>query len=162
MKLYIFVLVVCIVVSLPGCSKPSTTKIKTPTQVSYNLYTQYSYGGPRAQSDTTFYYCTNSRTIFDSLFFFIYDHNNNPDTIPSVDFLTKKVISIVKYGNDFHVLSVKEVSLLDGILDVEYSDSLVVENMTWIAAIPLIMTTNVDFQKIRFIENGKQLKEINP
>ncbi|MGD0037560.1 MAG: hypothetical protein ABSC53_09735 [Bacteroidota bacterium] len=162
MKLYIFIVIICLVFSLPGCSKPSATENKTPSPVDYNLYTQYSYGGPRAQSDTTFYYCTTSKNAFDSLFFFIYDHNNIPDTIPSADFLTKKVISIVKYGNDIHALSVKGVNILDGILDVEYSDSLVTENKTWIAAIPLIITTSAGFQKIIFIENGKQLKEINP
>lgn len=150
-----------LIISLSGCSKPNTAENTTPSPVDYNVYTQYSYRGPGSPSDTTFYYYTTSKTAFDSLFYFIYDHNI-PDTIPQADLSNKKVISIVKYGNDFYVLSVKGLSLLDGIITVDYSDSLVSENMTWTTAIPSIITTSADFQKIKLVENGITVKIIYP
>ena len=162
MKLYSLFIGISLVVCWQGCSKPGANENKTPVPVDYKVYTRYSYCGPESQSDTTFYYCTSSKTAFNSYFFFILDHNDNPDTIPSVDFSTKKVVSIVKYGNDFYILSVKGVSLLDKILEVEYSDSLIAQNMTWTISIPIIITTSADFQMIRFIENGKNSQEIIP
>ena len=161
MKFYTFFVITCLVVSLFGCTKNNSVENGTPLPVDYNVYNRYSYRGPIAQSDSTFYYCTKSKTDFDSLFFSTFGPSI-PDTIPSVDFSTKKVISIVKYGNDFHVLSVKGVTLLNGILEVAYSDTLVSENLKWITVIPIIITTNANFQKIKFVENGIFKKEITP
>jgi hypothetical protein len=158
MKLYTLI-GICFLAGLWGCSKSSTTEAIAPSPVDFNVYTRYIYKGPESQSDTTFYYCTTTKAAFDALFYNIYDINNS-DTIPASDFSTKKVISIVKYGNDFHVLNVKGLSLYEGILYVAYSDSLVSENMSWTAAIPLIITTGADFQMARFIENGALRKEI--
>ena len=162
MKLNLIIVGVCVILYIQGCSNPSTSDSNMSSLVDYTVYTRYNYGGPKAQFDTTFYFCTRSKTAFDSLFYFVSDHSDHPDTIPLVDFSTKKVISIVKYGNDFSVVSVKSVSLLDKVLNVEYSDSLIAENVTWTISIPIIITTGVDFRMIRFNENGKILRELIP
>jgi len=105
-----------------------------------------------------FFYLT-TKSEFDSLFFFIFDHNPS-DPIPEEDFSSGKFIAIVKYYNDYFRLKTKGACILDGVLSLEYTCTLVSENITWVAAIPLIITVETDFHKIRFIENGTQIKEL--
>ena len=102
---------------------------------------------------------TSNKTAFDSLFQFLFIQQT-PDTIPSNDFSTKKVISIVKYGNEFYDMAVNEFRLFNRVLIISYTSTLVHENMTFVVAIPLIITTNADFRRILFLENGKQIKEL--
>jgi hypothetical protein len=105
------------------------------------------------------FFQTTNKNDFDSLFYFISEGNPNP-TIPLADFSAKKVISIVKYGNNFYDLKVADVSMAGNVLIIDYTSTLVSGNMTWTAAIPLIVTLNADYQKIEFIENEKLVKEM--
>ncbi|MFH1219367.1 MAG: PKD domain-containing protein [Candidatus Eisenbacteria bacterium] len=138
-----------------------TTGIATVSiPVPYEVYDRYSYCGPTAESDTTFFFHTTSKIAFDSLFFFIFDHNTR-DTIPSADFSTKSAISIVKYSNDYYDLTVKAVRIRAETLDVQYTSTLIRENIGWYAAIPIIVMTDAVYHKIRFLENGQQIKELD-
>ncbi len=137
------------------------------TSVAYTAYTGYSYGGPRPASDTTlsfqttlFFQTTDERS-FDSLFFFIAGFDSGP-TIPLSDLSTKKVVSIVKYGNNYYSLQMTKITLLGTALKVYYTSTLESANMTWVAGIPLIATLDAKYQKIEFIENGKQVGELIP
>jgi len=142
-----------------SCSFIKNPLSKTGTPVAYDTYEGYSYRGQRVNSDTTFFFITTNKADFDSLYHYIFIHPPY-DTIPSADLSTKKVISLVKYGNDFYKMEVKDVSLFDGILIVNYTSILTDENMTWVAAIPLILTTGADFKRVVFIENGIKIKEL--
>jgi hypothetical protein len=144
----------------PGPQLPSTEP-RRPIPVAYSMYDQYSYRGLRPQTNSTLFFYTTTKSAFDSLFFFVYDHSTG-DTIPAADLRTKKVIAVVKYGDNYYDMSVREVGIRDGSLVVEYNCNLVTQNMTWIAAIPIIITTSADFHKIQFVENGMNVKEIVP
>jgi|WetSurMetagenome_2_1015567.scaffolds.fasta_scaffold20868_5 hypothetical protein len=149
-----------LVAMIHGCSEPSsTTEARRSLPVDFTVYAGYSYRGPRAQSDTTFCYCTTSKAGFDSLFFCIPEYCT---PIPAADLMTKKAISIVKYGDDWRILSIKRMSLRDGVLRVVYSDSLIEENMHWIAAIPIIAITDADFERIKFIEYERFAGQTSP
>ena len=142
---------------LIGCSQ--STEPRNESSVAYTAYTGYSYGGPRPASDTTLFFQTTSESSFDSLFFFVSDHNSNP-SIPSSDLSSKKVVSVVKYGNKYYTLQVSKVTLLGTTLKVYYESTLDSANMTWVAAIPLIVTQNATYQRIEFIENGTLVEEL--
>jgi len=159
MKFCLFFTGICIVVNLLSCTTTNSPEDREPSPIAYDSYDGYSYKGPKAQSDTTMLFYITSKIEFDSLFYFIFDHNTS-DTIPTVDFSSKKILAIVKYGNDYYRLKVIGAGILDGILNLEYTCTLVSENITWVAAIPLIITVETDFHKIRFIENGTQIKEL--
>jgi hypothetical protein len=159
MKLFVFFLGILLALHSLDCSKATAPNLENPTPVPFTQYDRYSYGGPRASSDTTFFYLTTTKPTFDSLFHFIFDHNV-PDTIPCADFSTKQIFSVVKYGNNIYELKTTSVDLIDGVLRVQYTCNLVSENMTWTAAIPMIITAKAEFRKVRFIENGVQLCEI--
>jgi len=156
MKYLIHFLGICLLVLLLFCSTANTPDDDASF---YTVYERYSYRGPGADADTTFYFFLTSKSTFDSLFFFIFDHNI-PDTIPQVDFATKKILAIVTYSNDYYELGIDSVSLYESTLNVEYSCTLEQENMSWTAAIPIIITIDADFIKVRFIENGNQVFEI--
>ncbi len=157
MKGMLCILAFVIYLSLTGCSNNQAPE--NEDTVSYTAYEGYSYKGPRPSSDTTLFFQTTDKIGFNSLFFFVSDHNPNP-TIPPEHFAVKKVISIVKYGNDYYDLKVKGITLVGTVLKVDYTSTLQSENMTWVAAIPLILALDADYQKIQFVENGKLVKEI--
>ncbi len=140
-----------------GCSHSTEPSNETP--VAYTAYAGYSYGGPRPASDTTLFFQTTNESGFDSLFFFVSDHNPSP-TIPSSDLSGKKIVSIVKYGNNYYSLQMSKVTLLGTTLRVYYTSTLDSANMSWVAAIPLIVTLDANYQTIQFIENGKQVNEL--
>ncbi len=143
-----------------GCSNSTEVSEERPAEVSYSMYRNYSYKGQRANSDTTFYYFTDTREGFDSLYFHINDIDTSA-TIPEEDFVAKKIVSLVKFGNDYYRLSVESIGLLNDVLLVKYKSELITANMTWTAAIPLIITVEADFKHVRFYENENFVKEIN-
>jgi hypothetical protein len=140
-----------------GCSHSTEPINENP--VAYKAYTGYSYCGPRPASDTTLFFQTTTKNGFDSLFYFISDHNPSP-TIPLSDLSVKKVVSIVKYGNNYYLLQVTNVTLVSTTLKVYYESALKSANITWVAAIPLILTLDASYQSIDFIENGTQVKKL--
>ena len=139
--------------------KYSTEQDETASNVSYTSYDGYSYKGEKSLSDTTFFYYTTTKEDFDSLFFFIYDHNPAP-RIPEKEFLANRVISIVKYGNDYYELEVENMNILNGTLHIKYKAILEAENMSWTAAIPIIVTVDTVFEQICFYENNEKIYEI--
>ena len=159
MKLFFKTITFCFMISLFACSSSNEPYGDDTEPVEFQVYDDYSYRGPTAESDCTFFYCITSREEFDSLFFFIFDHNTN-DTIPSADFLTKTILSIVKYGNDYYEMVVKDVCLNEQTLEIKYNCELIRENMSWTAAIPVIITVDVDFDKVSFIENDYRFRDI--
>lgn len=143
-----------------GCSNSTEMSEEIPEEVSYYAYRNYSYKGQRADSDTTFFYFTDTREGFDSLYFHI-NFTDTSTTIPEEDFVAKKIVSLVKFGNDYYRLSVESIGLLNNVLLVKYKSELISANMTWTAAIPLIITLEADFKHVRFYENENFVKEIN-
>jgi hypothetical protein len=89
----------------------------------------------------------------------IYDHQS-PVLIPDEDFGRKKIFSVVKYGNNIYSIKVKELKKTNNVLYLYYNSEKLVSNMTWTAAIPLVITANVDFKKVVFIENDIKIGEI--
>lgn len=136
-----------------------STEPSTEISVAYTSYRGYSYGGPYPSSDTTLFFHTTNETQFDSIFFLISDHNPNP-TIPSSDLSSKKVISIVKYGNNYYSLQVSRVTLLDTKLKVYYTSTLQGADISWVAAIPLIITLDAKYDTVDFIENGTRVGQL--
>ena len=149
----IFCLVFCY------CST-STGQDEASSNVSYISYDGYSYNGEKSSSDTTFFYCTNTKEGFDSLFSHHPSYYNTAPEIPENEFLVKRVISIVKYGNDYYDMEIENVKILKDTLQIKYKAILKAENMSWTAAIPLIMTVDSAFERICFYENSKEINEI--
>ncbi len=72
-----------------------------------------------------------------------------------------KIISLVKYGNDYYSLSPTGVQLLGEILKVNFTSTLRAQDMTWVAAMPMILAVDANYQKIQYIENGNVVHELN-
>ena len=149
----IFCLVFCF------CST-TTEQDEASSDDSYTSYDGYSYKGEEPSSDTTFFYCIDTKEGFDSLFYRFPYHLNTAAVIPESEFLAKRVISIVKCGDDYYDMEIESVRILKDTLQVKYKAILQAENMTWTAAIPLIMTVDSAFTRIRFYENSKEINEI--
>lgn len=138
-----------------------STGLKTiESDVRYTEYAGYSYKGKEFTSNTTLFHCTKTKEDFDLFFYFISDHNQSVE-IPSEDFTAKKVVSIVKYGNDFYELKIENISILNEALIVNYKATIKEENMSWVAATPLLVTVSENFKRVIFLENGEKIKEIS-
>ena len=131
-----------------------------PTSLSYAVYHTYHYRGPLPASDTTMFFQTSSKSGFDSLFFYIADHNPYP-RIPPEDLSLARTVSVVKYGNDYYSLQPASIMLLGNVLEVHYTSVLQAENLTWTPVTSMIVVVRADYQKVRFIENGKVVGEQN-
>jgi hypothetical protein len=158
---YMKIAIIGMLFSLLGCSDNIGLDSGILGLPWYNVYEGYSYGGPRPSTDTSLFFQTTNKDAFDSLFFFIYDHNIY-DPIPPAELSSRKVVSIVKYGNNIYILKIQKIEILDGTLEIIYTSTLENKNMSWTAAISLIITLNADYHRIRFVENGKIVKEIVP
>jgi hypothetical protein len=89
------------------------------------------------------------------LFFFIYTRPN-PDTIPKVDLASKKVLAVVKYGNDVYDMSVDTVTCSKRTLEMHYTCTMTDENIGSTLAQSLLIVTDANFEKVRFFENGAE------
>jgi hypothetical protein len=155
----ITIIIIYIFSQILGCID-STNPNPDTVRLNYTSYTGYYLKNTvKVNNDTTLMYYFDKKNSFDTKFGYIYDHFK-PDTIPASDFEKKQILAIVKVSNNFYVMNVKEIELYGNILYVKYNCDLKASNMTWTAAIPLVITINGKYTRIKFIENGLQVGEI--
>ncbi len=150
---------IIIAIGLVACTKSDNPVTNSPTDMTYNVYDRYYYIGRRPAGDSTMFYWTTSKARFDSLFD-IFVIKNPTDTIPRNDFAVKNIVSFVKYGYNQYTIAVDTVTLSGGTLDVRYTSSILVGDMTSTVAQSVIITTYAQFDHVEFIENGTKAGEI--
>lgn len=103
------------------------------------------------------------KTSFDSILNWIAD-NNPYEPIPDADFQTRTFPVVIKKGNSYWTMAVESVGYVqsDKTLHVHFRATLVADNMSWIAVIPLILSVqNGDYSSVRFYENGKFIASVS-
>lgn len=123
------------------------------------MYTGYSYRGPRASGDSTFFYHTAGIPQFDALFYYIMDEGRH-DTIPRADIATQRAVSVVKWGNEAYDLGVALAYLRGDTLELEYTSTLLRANMSYTIAQSMIVMVDASFHTVKFIENGALIKKM--
>ncbi len=150
---------IVLAIGLVACTKSDNPVTNPPGDMTYNVYDRYYYIGRRPAGDSTMFYWTTSKARFDSLFV-ILRVKNQTDTIPRNDFAVKNIVSFVKYGYNQYTIAVDTVTLSGGTLDVRYTSSILVGDMTSTIAQSVIITTYAQFDRVEFIENGTKAGEI--
>jgi hypothetical protein len=146
-----------VALTLSSCDNGTDSSGVTP--VSYRTYANYYYQGPRPQSDTTLFLITTSKSAFDRLFMYM-GLGLPVDTIPRADLNSQAAISIVKYGNDSYNLDIALAYLRGDTLQIEYTSTLLMENMSFTVAHSVIVMVNATFRAIKFYENGQLVKQM--
>jgi hypothetical protein len=160
MKYFIIILSASVLIQLLGCHNSVNANDENEgIKEEYNIYKGYFYKGQKYFTDTTLTYHFFNKTNFDALFQ-PSPPPMEPDTIPSTEFYTKEVITILKYGNKYFEMKITSIERLREKLLVKYTSELKADSMSWTAAIPMIITTKGGYSKIKFYENGELIKEI--
>lgn len=157
MKNLFFAAIPVLFLALTFCSCENATDNSGLTPVQFKVYEKYYYQGPDPQGDMTLFYWTRGRSAFSSLFIYLSDVLP-VDTIPKADLDSLETVSIVKYGNDMYDLGIALVYLKGDTLQVEYTATLLKENMTFTVALPIIVMVDASFKYIKFYENGTPVK----
>jgi hypothetical protein len=103
------------------------------------------------------------KATFDSVLDWIAD--NNPYVpIPEADFQTRIFPVVIKKGNSYWTMGVTSVTYaqIETTLHVYFRATLVADNMSWIAVIPLVLSVQSgDYSTVRFYENGKFIGSVS-
>lgn len=149
MKLSLTIFLLSLIL-LTNCEDPNELN----REVNFTQYTGYSYKSSLAVSGSTDRYYLKSKEAFDELFYFIYDHNEEPQ-IPESVLENFEIIGIVKCGNFLCELNVDSIIQTENNLAVYYRSEIIEDNLSWTAAIPIIVTFQADVQNVTYFENGK-------
>jgi hypothetical protein len=159
MKIRLSLFIATLLPFLVICSCDTGTDNSNANAVSYTVYEQYYYIGPRSQRDTTFFHHTTGKAAFDALF--QYNNDTPPiDTIPQADLATQSAISFVKNANDWYGLEMSMVYLRGDTLSVEYTATVLSQDMSYRVVQSRIVMTDAIFREIKFIENGQVVKRL--
>ncbi len=148
--------VLALALSVASCDNGNDNSKGDP--VAYKVYTGYSYRGPRANGDSTFFYHTTGRAAFESLFYYLDEARH--DTIPKIDIATQRAVSVVKYSNEEYLLDAALAYQVGDTLELEYTATLLHADMSFTIAQSMIVMVDASFRNVKFIENGKLIKRL--
>ncbi len=157
MKNLTFAATPVLLLALTVCSCENATDNSGLTPIPYKVYEKYYYRGPDPPGDMTLFFWTRGRSAFSSLFMYLAE-GLPVDTIPKADLDSLETVSFVKYGNDMYDLGIALVYLKGDTLQVEYTATLLKENMTYTVALSRIIMVDAPFQYVKFFENGTLVK----
>lgn len=156
-RIEIRALVFAIVLSFSSCDFVFNTSSPEET---LPFSTHEGYSVKRGLAEGTHFFAFHDKTSFDEVFYWISDHNPR-QPIPETYFATKIIVAVIKKGNRYWQMTVRKASFRDRNVTVDYAARLVVEDMSWTAAIPLVISIPiVDYESIAFVENGATVKII--
>jgi len=99
---------------------------------------------------------------FDGVLHWIGDHNPH-EPIPAADFQTRVFPVVIKRGNSYWEMNVASVKYVQNgqILNVYFRSTLVADNMSWVALIPLVASVQAgEYSTVNFYENGEFLSSV--
>jgi hypothetical protein len=130
---------------------------QTQKDVSYTNVKGYSFVG---QDDMpVMYYAISSQKEWEKLFQPCSGHHQLEVT--PIDWKNQMVIALVKNGNEYWVMKPQKAYLDEGELLFEYQAHQNDKNMSWKAAVPLIiLVPRGNYKAIQFVENGAIIRKI--
>jgi len=136
------------------CSNPIGPDDQRPTP--FRVHDGYSVKNTFVEDGPTTCLVFRDKATFDSILYWIADHNPY-EPIPDADFQTRVFPVVIKKGNSYWTMDVDRVGYVpnDRTLHVYFRATLVSDNMSWIAVIPLVLSLQSgDYAAVRFYENG--------
>ena len=130
--------------------------------VPFRVHNGYSVNSSFGAEDSTTCLEFKDKASFGNILYWIADHNPY-EPIPDADFQTRIFPVVIKKGNSLWTMEVESVTYVqsDKSLHVYFRSTLVAENMTWIALIPLVLSIEtVEYSNIDFYENGNFLDSV--
>jgi len=143
-----------------GCANPYGPDDQRPIQVW--VHNGYSVKSTFEGQGSTSFLLFKDRASFDSVLYWIADHNPY-EPIPDADFQTRIFPVVIKKGNSFWVMGVERVCYVqkDKTLYIYCRATLVADNMSWVAIIPLVSSIQtIDYSTVRFYENGEFISSV--
>lgn len=137
------------------CATPFGPDDQRPVRFSVHL--GYSVKGSFVESGPTTWLVFDDKAGFDAVLYWISDHNPH-EPIPDGDFQSKILPVVIKKGNSYWEMTADRVCYVqaDKTLHVYYRAIKVADDMSWVAAIPLVVSIQaVDYSLASFYENGE-------
>ncbi len=142
---------------MAACANPSGPDGLRP--VSFSVHRGYHGGGEYTGTNQTLFYVFKDKPSFDAVFSFT--PPPNPESpIPDHYFRSRLIVAVVKIGDNFWEMDVNRIdyAITENTLHVRYEAGLVVEDMGWIAKIPLIFSIpRREAGFLSFYENGQYI-----
>jgi hypothetical protein len=143
-----------------GCANPYGPDDQRPVQ--FWVHEGYSVKGTFDGEGSTTCLVFRDKASFDNILYWIANHNPY-EPVPDADFQTKVFPVVIKKGNSFWTMGVDSVCYVqkDKTLYVYYRATLVADNMSWVAIIPLVLSIQtIDYLTVRFYQNGEFISSV--
>lgn len=128
----------------------------------FKVYSGYSVRSSFGEDGSTYGLVFTDKAGFDAVLYMIGDHNPHPP-IPETDFQTRIFPVVIKRGNNYWVMDVDRVRYIQNgkILNVYVKSTLVAEDMSWVASIPLVLSVQaLDYSVVNLYENDEFLTSV--
>jgi len=130
--------------------------------IAFRVHEGYSVKSSFGVDGSTYGLVFTDKEGFDSVLFRIGDHNPH-EPIPDADFQTRVFPVVIKRGNSYWEMNISGVKYIQNgqILNVYFRSTLVADNMSWVALIPLVASVQAgEYSTVNFYENGEFLTSV--
>ena len=143
------------------CANPIGPDDERP--IRFRVHNGYSVKSSFGEDGSTTCLVFRDKAGFEAVLYWIADHNPY-EPIPDSDFGTRIFPVVIKKGNKFWKMDVDRVTYVqnDRSVHVYFKSTLVADNMTWIALIPLVLSiASTEYSTVSFYENGSFLSSVS-
>jgi len=129
----------------------------------FKVHEGYSVRSSFGEDGSTYGLVFTDKASFDEVLHMIGDHNPH-EPIPDGDFETRIFPVVIKRGNSYWEMNVDRVRYIQNgkILNVYIRSKRVVDDMSWVALIPLVLSVQaLDYSVVNLYENDEFLTSVS-